>query len=338
MVCNKNPIYVFKIHKDCFSVRSIKKIIRMLQLLFRILLTIFVNIVVRTKKVKGIFYLFIFLAGINLFASLLFDNEIEKINYFWKRIYFVNIIVFIWIYGFFCRYLILIRTKGNIYLMWFLIFLAVIIPFCTLVPFEKLKNSGHIESTDTYWISILTLFVILFLLFILKTILDIGEILFAAMGGLITVLSLLIFSTTAAGLYLTAMNPSEFPKDIAEVRSNSSFLSYILSYSYRGATQFFTIPASKENGTIDAAQFIVYLGGILFLTMVISFFVSYFVSIHFLKHMESEKTKDYSQYLRKSNRFMVGFMRYMKCKQRICKILILHEIELYKVKRNYDSF
>ncbi|TXK85754.1 hypothetical protein [Paenibacillus sp. N3.4] len=325
--------------KRIFSIRYIKKSIRMLQFLFKIPIIIFIANIVRIKKLKDIFNLLILVIFANLFISVFFnDGNIETLNYFWKSAYIIFLLISIWIYGLFCRYWLLIKAKGNLYLMLVMIISAVIIPFATLVPFEKLKNTGSIENTDTYTLGILSFLVIIFLIYILKTISDKGEILLAAIGGLITILSIVIFSTTAIGFYLTAMNASGFSKDSIEVKSDNDFIQYLLSYSYKGATQFFTVPTKQDSKVIEATQYIVYIGGILFVTIILAFFVSYFVTVHFLKHTETNEHKPYTTYLYKSNRFMIKYMRYLKKKGKICKILILNEFRLYKVKRNYDSF
>lgn len=194
-----------------------------------------------------------------------------------------------------------------------------ILVFMVLSLFEKYKNSG-IKNTAEIVLDIgLLVYIIIILLMVLKNTIDFGSIFLSATFGLAIYILTLFFITSAAGFYLTGRYPDHFQKDEISVIDNNSedLVSYMVSYSYRGAKYLMSFPNSsdfkknetgKENDQIPIDIYLIYVIGMLINIIVTAFFVSYAVSVYLMKISGDTKFKN----LTEKKNFMNDYVTYIK--------------------------
>lgn len=189
-------------------------------------------------------------------------------------------------------------------------FMLLVLAVSVLAEFEKYKNSEARNIQEVIVPVGLLIYVVIILLIVLKNILDRGSIFKSATLGIIIYIMTLIFITNAVGFYLTGRYPEYFKKDEITIidKNQNELLSYMASYSYRGAKYLMSFPDGKdfkdslnanENERIPIDVYLLYFFGLIINIVITAFFVSYAVSVYIMRvsadeaYLEFIKKKDF---------------------------------------------
>lgn len=296
-------------------------------------------IILKNRKLKDLLYLFFTLSMLSLFF-------IESVNQYDS----ISSLVFgvLCLIGFCWMFLLLwelFKTKNSglkIYVFTISVLFLLILLFVSLVLFEKYKNIQTNNEESLYSAIGLSIFCIALLLMFLKRILDQGNLMITLFGGLCVYILFLMFTTSGLGMYLTAKDPITYPKDQLIVGNTTSFASYMLSYSYKGANALLQYPAvvvetTKEDVTkikpIPQYLYLSYIGGLFLSLAVFAFFVSYSVSIYILKHSNKG---DYESFINQKT-IMSEYQKFLKRKLKIILYTFLVEINKREIIQETPS-
>lgn len=215
----------------------------------------------------------------------------------------------------------------------FILLFTFFLVFAALIPYEKIKNNGIHDPSTLYLLFGLSLYIMVILAKVLKSILDKGEILLSSLGGIFIYLVFLLFSTLAVGFYFGAVSPELFPKP--NLNTNLSgfqlFASYIAYYSFLGAKQLSQFPMKEINLPLRIlySEYSTYIIGLFVNLIIIAFFVSYSVSIYVLK--KSDKDKYYT--FIKTASYIDGYIKYMERKTKRIFMMVLREYRLFNEQK-----
>ncbi|RYD02495.1 hypothetical protein N752_24510 [Desulforamulus aquiferis] len=285
--------------------------------------TLFIKVLAKNRTIKftllSILTLFLTLSAISLIVGDLVNKNSLFYNIF---IMFQTFGLFVWVW-ILSSYISSQLPRGKnvgIHILLSLVFLIIFIFIC-LAVFEQLKNNGITNEANLWFVFAFVSYILYLFIILVRGIIERGNLLFSSVGGFFLFILFLFFITSVLGLYFTALDPENFPKDILKVIGYKSddLISYILSYSYTGAEYFLQFPdprdykVSSDSKLINAIPFQMYLSyifGMFIILVGFGFFVSYAVTIYVLKH---SNTQSYNNLVNRKG-FVDEYKKFLKVK------------------------